>query len=76
MDLVTLLAAVGIVGLAIAMLAIKIILKKNGEFAGTCATNSPFLNKEGATCGVCGKEVTADTVCEEGDIDGYVKEKN
>ena len=33
---------------------IKILLKKNGKFAGTCASQSPFLNKEGEACGICG----------------------
>ena len=41
--------AVGFVGLGI-----KILLKKNGEFSGTCASQSPFLNKEGEACGICG----------------------
>ncbi len=35
-------------------IAIKILLKKNGEFSGTCASQSPFLNKEGEPCGLCG----------------------
>ena len=42
-------------------IAIKIILKKDGEFAGTCASQNPFLNKEGETCGYCGK--TAEEMC-------------
>jgi hypothetical protein len=41
--------------LAFAGIAIKIWAKKDGEFAGTCASQSPFLNKEGETCGFCGK---------------------
>lgn len=41
--------------LAFAGIAIKIWAKKDGKFAGTCASESPFLNKEGATCGYCGK---------------------
>ncbi|MCC5918991.1 MAG: membrane or secreted protein [Cryomorphaceae bacterium] len=43
-----------LVGLAFAGIAIKIWAKKDGEFAGTCASNSPFLNKEGEPCGFCG----------------------
>ena len=35
--------------------AIKIWAKKNGEFAGTCASQSPFLNKDNKPCGLCGK---------------------
>ena len=42
-------------------IGIKIILKKDGKFAGTCASQSPFLNKEGEICGFCGK--TADEMC-------------
>ncbi|MCH8546061.1 MAG: membrane or secreted protein [Cryomorphaceae bacterium] len=41
-------------GLAFAGIAIKIWGKKGGEFSGTCASNSPFLNKEGEACGFCG----------------------
>lgn len=41
--------------LAIAGIGIKIWVKKDGKFAGTCASQSPFLNKEGETCGFCGK---------------------
>ena len=32
--------------LCVAGIAIKILLKKNGEFAGTCSSNNPFLKKE------------------------------
>ena len=28
-------------------IGVKIVLKKDGEFSGTCASQSPFLNKEG-----------------------------
>ena len=41
-------------GLAFAGIAIKILLKKNGEFAGTCASNNPLLQEEGTACGLCG----------------------
>ena len=36
-------------------MAIKILLKKNGEFAGTCASQNPLINKDGEACGLCGK---------------------
>ena len=35
-------------------IGVKILLKKNGKFSGTCASQSPFLNKEGEACGICG----------------------
>lgn len=41
--------------LAVGGIAIKIWGKKDGEFAGTCASQSPFLNKDGEACGFCGK---------------------
>mgnify|MGYP000280083981 FL=1 len=45
----------GILLLAVAGIAIKLWAKKDGEFAGTCASQSPFLNKEGENCSYCGK---------------------
>ena len=36
-----------LLGLGFAGIAVKIWAKKDGEFAGTCASNSPFLNEEG-----------------------------
>jgi len=41
--------------LSVAGIAIKLWAKKDGEFAGTCASQSPFLNKNGDACGFCGK---------------------
>ena len=44
-----------LLALAVAGISIKIWAKKDGKFAGTCASQSPFLNKEGDSCGFCGK---------------------
>lgn len=44
-----------ILGIAFAGIAIKIWGKKDGKFAGTCASQSPFLNKDGESCSFCGK---------------------
>ncbi|MFK5981341.1 MAG: membrane or secreted protein [Flavobacteriaceae bacterium] len=46
---------IGLLLLAFAGIALKIWAKKDGKFGGTCASQSPFLNKEGTTCGYCGK---------------------
>jgi len=46
--------AIAFLSLAFAGIAIKILIKKNGKFAGTCASQNPFLNKEGEACGLCG----------------------
>ena len=43
-----------LLALAFAGIAIKIWAKKYGKFAGTCASHSPFLNKDGENCGFCG----------------------
>jgi hypothetical protein len=44
-----------LLALAVAGIAIKIWAKKDGEFAGTCASQNPMLNKDGQACGFCGK---------------------
>ena len=44
-----------LLGLGVAGIAIKIWAKKDGEFAGTCASQNPMLNKDGEACGFCGK---------------------
>jgi len=49
------LLTIGLLALAFAGIAIKIWSKKDGRFAGTCASQSPFLNQEGEACGMCGK---------------------
>jgi hypothetical protein len=49
------LVTIVILGLAFAGIAIKIWAKKDGKFAGTCASQSPFLNKDGENCSLCGK---------------------
>lgn len=48
------LLTVGLMGLMVAGMAVKLIFKKDGKFAGTCASNSPFLNEEGEACSLCG----------------------
>ena len=45
-------------------IAIKIIVKKNGKFSGTCASQSPFLNNNDKPCGICGK-IPDGSNCEE-----------
>ena len=50
------LLTIGLLALAFAGIAIKIWGKKDGKFAGTCASQSPFLNKDGQACGFCGKQ--------------------
>ena len=42
------------IALAFAGIAIKILVKKNGQFAGTCSSNNPLFQSEGESCGLCG----------------------
>ncbi len=49
-----LLITIFLLGLGFAGIAIKILVKKNGKFSGTCASQSPFLNKDGEACSFCG----------------------
>ena len=50
-----LLITICLLALAFAGIAIKIWAKKDGKFVGTCASQSPFLNKDGESCSLCGK---------------------
>lgn len=43
-----------LMGLAFAGIAIKILVKKGGQFSGTCASQNPMLNKDGEACSFCG----------------------
>ncbi len=54
MNLTVVLISILFMALAFGGIAIKIIFKKNGDFAGTCASNNPVLNEEGKACSVCG----------------------
>ena len=48
------LISVVLVALAVAGIAIKLLVKKDGKFAGTCSANNAFLRKDGDACNVCG----------------------
>ena len=54
MDIKVILLAIVLLLLAFAGIAIKILVKKDGKFAGTCSSNNPLLQKEDGTCGICG----------------------
>ena len=49
------LLTIALLAVAFAGIAIKIWAKKDGKFAGTCASQNPYLNQEGEACGMCGK---------------------
>ena len=55
--------SIGLLALGVLGIAIKIWAKKDGEFAGTCASNNPLLTQKGESCGVCGAR--PDEMCKE-----------
>lgn len=58
------LLTIGVFALFFALMSVRLIFLKNGEFRGTCATQNPLLAKEGITCGYCGKIVgEGDSAC-------------
>lgn len=64
-DMKLVLLSIGLLALAIAGIAIKIWAKKDGEFAGTCASQNPMLNTTGEACGFCGKTPDQFDTCSE-----------
>ncbi len=52
--LAVILLTIGLLAMGVAGISIKLLLKKDGKFAGTCASNTPLLYKEGESCGLCG----------------------
>ena len=48
------LITIGFLCLVFVGIGIKILIKKNGEFSGTCASQNSLLNKEEEACGFCG----------------------
>lgn len=65
--MMTFLFALGVFALFFALMSVRLFFVKNGEFRGTCATQSPFLAKEGIVCGYCGKTIGEGDPC--GDTD-------
>ncbi|MBN7814732.1 hypothetical protein [Algoriphagus pacificus] len=53
----------GFVALFFILMSVRLIFIKNGEFKGTCASQNPYLNKDGGTCSYCGKTVDATSGC-------------
>lgn len=54
-----------LLGLFFVGMSVRLLLLKNGEFKGTCASQSPFLNREGVRCGYCGKDMKEGESCAE-----------
>jgi hypothetical protein len=52
--LAVILLTIGLLAIGVAGISIKLLLKKDGKFSGTCASNNPLINKDGEACGLCG----------------------
>jgi hypothetical protein len=61
------LLSIGIMALFFVLLSVRLLLIKDGEFRGTCASQSPWLKKEGA-CGYCGKDLSSGEACGKDDV--------
>ena len=61
------LLTIGMLALAMAGIAIKILVKKDGEFAGTCASNNPMFQNEEGGCSYCG--AIKDEACKSDEVE-------
>jgi len=54
-SIMTTLVTIGFIALFFVLMSVRLLLKKDGEFKGTCASQNPYLLKQGITCsGACG----------------------
>lgn len=68
----TVILGIGFLALFFLLMSVRLIFVKNGQFKGTCASQSPFLNKEGGTCGYCGKTIDGEGQCKKEEIKSEV----
>lgn len=52
--MITIILSIFILAVGIAGIAIKLLVKKNGRFSGTCSSNNPLIQDEGGSCSICG----------------------
>jgi hypothetical protein len=60
----TVLLGIALIGIFFILMSIRLIFVKGGNFRGTCASQSPFLHNEGASCGMCGRKVEPGDQCQ------------
>jgi len=68
----TVLLGIGFIALFFLLMSVRLLFLKNGQFKGTCASQNPYLNKEGSTCGYCGKSVQPGDSCASDDTTSEV----
>ncbi len=61
--MIVFLLSLAVFALFFGLMSVRLFLVKKGEFRGTCATQSPFLAKEGIACGYCGKTIGEGDAC-------------
>jgi len=64
----TVIISILIVGIFFVLMSVRLLLLKNGEFKGTCASQNPYLQKEGMTCGYCGRNIGEGDPCGKDDL--------
>ena len=67
--MITVFLSSGFIALFFLGLSVRLIFLNQGEFKGTCASQNPYLNREGIACGVCGKTVTSDFSCDKNETE-------
>lgn len=50
----TILLSIILLAIALLGIAIKLVIKKNGRFSGTCSSNNPLLQNKNGNCTICG----------------------
>ena len=60
----TVILAIVLIGIFFLLMSIRLIFVKGGKFRGTCASESPFLHKDGTSCGMCGRKVEPGDQCQ------------
>jgi len=53
----------GFVALFFILMSVRLIFLKDGQSKGTCASQNPYLNKDGESCSYCGKTVDTNSGC-------------
>lgn len=63
--------SIGFMAVFFILMSVRLLFVKNGEFRGTCASQSPWLNKEGASCGYCGRNLEEGDSCGKDELDSF-----
>lgn len=64
----TVLLGIGFIAVFFILMSVRLLFIKDGKFRGTCASQSPFLKKEGGTCGYCGRNLDDGEACGKNEV--------